>query len=235
MSAYAETPEVIHASLLSECEACALVSRVSGYPFREQDLWRWSGTLEGALRRPLFAILVGLYLQTEREQNEYLSAGELIGRVVTQALRRNRRDLSDAEGLLSKLGVLSVDAAGEFIHYGRIGSLLEMEALFGSGLVSKRGDKFGFSIPVIGQWFAAQAIIKRQTSVEAIISDRRRVDLWRYPFSIVAASSDNQIVNELLEQLTVNDPGFAAMVLDDAVGQTFGKRSNQLPPPEGAV
>ena len=227
MSAYAEAPEVVRVSLLSECEACALVSLVSGYPFREQDLWRWSGTLEGALRRPLFAILVGLYLQTEREQNEYLSAGELIGRVITQALRRNRRDLSDAEGLLSKLGVLSVDAAGEFIHYGRIGNLLEMEALFGSGLVSRRGDKFGFSIPVIGQWFAAQAIIKRQISVEAIISDRRRVDLWRYPFSIVAASSDDQIVNELLEQLTVNDPGFAAMVLDDAVGQTFGNRSSQ--------
>ena len=227
MSAFADTPEVIHASLLSKTEACALVSRVSGYPFREQDRWRWSGTLEGALRRPLFAILVGLYLQTEREQNEYLSAGELIGRVVTQALQRNRRDLTDAERLLSKLGVESVDAAGEFIHYGRIGSLLEMEALFGSGLVSRRGDKFGFSIPVIGQWFAAQAVIKRQTSVKAIISDRRRADLWRYPFSIVAASSDDQIVNELLEQLTVNDPGFAAMVLDDAVGQAFGRRSSQ--------
>ena len=227
ISAFAETSEAVHASLLSKSEACALVSRVSGHPFREQDLWLWSGTLKDALRRPLFAIFVGLYLQTAHEQYEYLSAGELIDRVVTQALGRNRRNLASAEDLLFKLGILSVDAGGESVHYGRIGSLLEMEALLDSGLVSRQGDKFGFSIPVIGQWFAAQAIIQRQISVGAIITDRGRMDLWRYPLSVVAASSDDQIVDELLEQLTRNDPGFAAMVLDDAVGQTFRKGSSQ--------
>jgi nucleoside phosphorylase len=214
-------PESVELPLMEPGDVAALVHRVSGLPFSEQDLYRWHGSLTDALRRPLFAILLGLYLQTNKAEHHFPTPGELMHALVSQALRRARIDGVGATTLLERLGIESVDHSGHYVHYSTLGGLLETDALSKTGLVVRRGDLIGFALPIVAQWFAAQAIARSSVDLPKITAAKHRSGTWRYPFSIVAASADREKADELMRLLTSNDPALAAVVLEDAVRQTF--------------
>jgi nucleoside phosphorylase len=214
-------PESVQLPLMEPGDAAALVHRVSGLPFSENDLYTWRGSLTDALRRPLFAILFGLYLRTERAKRHFPTPGELMDALVSQALRRGRIDGAGATTLLERLGVETVDQAGHYVHYSTVGGLLEADALSKTGLIARRGDLIGFALPIVAQWFAAQAVTRSSVDLPTITADKQRSGAWRYPFSIVAASSNRGKVDELMRLLTSDDPALAAVVLEDAVRQTF--------------
>jgi nucleoside phosphorylase len=218
---FVDIPEAIAFPLMAPAQAAELIARVSGSPFDEHDLWRWQGSLADAVRRPLFAILVGLYLRGEHTEYHYPSAGELIGAVVLQALRRGRIDVAGATKVLQRLAVSTIDHGGEPVHYRTVGGLFELDALSSTGLIVQRGDSIGFAVPIVAQWFAAQAIARDEVDVLSIVLDKRRSGAWRYPFSIVAASAHGETMHEMMRLLASNDPALAAVVLKDAVGETF--------------
>lgn len=220
-----DAPEAITLPLMPPAEAARLVSRVSDMPFDENRLWTWAGTFHDALRRPLFAILVGLYLRTNRTELGYPSIGELISEVVLQALRRWRIDGAGATQRLQRLAVATIDRGGEPVHYSVIGSLLEVDALHRTGLVLRRGELIGFAVPIVAQWFAAQALTGGQVDIANIVSDRLRASAWRYPLSVLAASAPEEAVHQVMRVLASKDPALAAVVIKDGVGDAFRTRA----------
>lgn len=213
--------EAIEMPPLDTGYAAQLVATAGAESFDEHDLLRWSGAMHDAARRPFFAIALGLYLREQDAHGPFPTTGELIGSLVRQSLRRARIDAGGATKALRRIASATTDGGGAPVDVRGIGGLLGDDALFRTGLVSRHGEKVGFAVPVVGQWFAAQAILEGEVDVASLVQERRRSSHWRYPMSIVAASGRGVVVHRLMGQLASQDPGLAAVVLNDSVRRTF--------------
>ncbi len=224
-----EAEEAVQVPQLSEAEAYALIGRFSGHPVTASTAWSWPKSVQDAVRCPLFAVLLGIYLR-EQDMRAPRSTGELLSSLVERALSRVKVNLTNANWLLQRLASLSTDRNGGPVSAAEVASKAELQQLLNSGLVVERSGALAFPLPILTQWFAAQSLAAGVPKAEVLISDSQRLEHWRYPFIIFAGTFNHDQVSKLLAPLAERHPALAAEIVNEGLAR-WGLVEDVPPPP----
>lgn len=151
-----------------------------------------------SLRRRLFALLYGLIQRENPAGVAPRSRGDLLAFLGARAAARAGED---AQRVLRGLAVKSVERELGVVAEQEIGARAEIEALLASGLVVRRPAGIAPGLPVIAQWFAAQALLLGEVDVEPLLAAPDDIDLWLYPLAIAVATGSQERGAALLEPL----------------------------------
>ena len=230
--------ERIDAPLLTDDQADALVQRIAtdDQSF-DQWLWRWPDeartALRETLRTPLFAIIMGI-LRREG-QGAPLSPAELVESLVDRGLHiatRGRPGHTEQtiRGLLCRLAVATTQRNGR-LPLVELGSSDDQAAVLASRLVAQEGATLAFPLPLLEQWFAAQALLEGLVDLAPVVDDLRRLEPWRWPLVMATRVGAHQPITRLLAPLAGRHPGLAGWIVHQAEESYPWRRQPPAAPP----
>ena len=213
---------------LGEEQSFALMSEVSGNTVSQYAFSDFPKSFLEAIRRPLFAILVGV---THREQSvEPLPQGRILDELVKLSLGRANAHRESADPLLRRLGRLAVDRGGLAVPYGEIGTYAEVAPLLQSRLVVEREGRLSFPLAILAEWFAARELDDGALSPWDIVRDRDRLGHWFVPLQMYLATAASRGTSDVLRPLAAERPAIAAKLLDENL-PGWGSLEKELPLP----
>jgi hypothetical protein len=214
---------------LSDQVALQLVNQVSG-PMR--GLPSWPSSVREAIRRPLFALLLGQYFRTTHAGGPR-SIADLIANLVGEALGQFRSKRMVIEGLLRSIGAKVTDRGGGYVPVSEVIPLdqtVNFQPLLESGLVTRRDQTIAFPLSILTEWFAAEALAKGDLSADDIINDVQRLNRWYYPLLIVIGTQSHAIVTRILSPICRRYPGLSSLLIERGLSQ-WGISEEVMPPP----
>jgi hypothetical protein len=207
--------ESIKVPLLSNGSAEALVSRLAGRHIH--GLARGlTQSVQDAVRRPLFAVLLGTYL---RQHNAQLprSREQLLSDLVERSLHPLGSNVIRAKQWLERLAVASIDRGGASVPITEIAVWSERSLVAESRLVVEEAGEVRFPLPVLTEWFAAQSLAAGEPSPETLVRDSQRLERWQYPLVLVTAILPSNRVSEILIPIVENQPTIASAIINEAL------------------
>ena len=221
---FVNVEEAIKVPLLSKDESEALVRRISGQQNFSSN--RLSKSVQDAILRPLFAVLLGTHLR-ERGIWTLHSKAQLLSSLVERSLRPIRENLTRVSQLLEQLAAACIDRGGKTVPATEIASWSEQQQLLDSRLIIEDGIGLRFPLPILTQWFAAQRLLRDASIIETLIEDKQRLVLWRYPLVIAVATFSLNRVSGLLAPIAQKEPIMAADLVSEALA--FQGHSLEVP------
>jgi hypothetical protein len=216
---------------ISEELALRLVNQNSGYCFTPSWL-AWSNSVREAIRRPLFALLLGQYVRTSSSDGPR-SAADLIANLVGEALRKVRSSRLEVEGLLRRVGAKLTHRGGGFMPISEVVSMDQigdLELLLDVGLLTKRDQAIAFPLAILTEWFAAEALARDDILIDDIIHDYQLLDRWYFPLLIFIGTQSHEVATKILSPICKRDPGLASVLIERGLSQ-WGMSEEVLPPP----
>ncbi len=201
--------EEVRLPLLSAADALQLVGRVCG--LKHMTGYGWPASILEAIRRPLFAILLGNWLRDRSGLPR--SVGEML-RALIQRLPTPSQP--DAQTAMVKLGRLSTDHGEGPVIGSEVGNRQELEALNESGLVVLADGALSFALPILTQYFAARSLMEGRPDVVELCGDSERLNLWRYALTIAIGELSYEQASSLLAPIVETNPGYASQIVSDA-------------------
>ena len=220
------TEEAVPMPLLTDEEAERVIALAAGRPVEVRHAG-WPEAVREAVRRPLFALIMGLYLADSR-QNLSLSTGELLAYLVERALSRAQLDLAGSSEALKDLAVQCVEAGNGFVDRREAGSWRDLGPLLASRLVVESEGRLGFPIAVVMQWLAAQRLLEEPVLVSSMAQGTARLERWRYPLVIAIGTGNQRSVDEILTALVQAQPAFASQLITETLKKDYSNRSVAL-------
>ena len=214
-----ESEEAIRVAPLSNEEAYALVERLSGRKITPYLVWKWPESVHDAIHRPLFAVLLGIYLR-DQDMMAPESPGKLLSNLIDSSLRRARVSNLNIKQLLQRLATLSTDRTKGLVFKTEVALPPELQILLNTGLVVEDAEIISFALPILTQWFAAQSLAAGIPEPNDLTSDPERLERWRYPLAIFVGSFDHDTVSKLLVPLAEKHPAFAAQIVNEELART---------------
>ena len=218
------TEELVNIPLLSKETSEELIRRLSNLQHFSID--SLPKVLQDAVLRPLFALLLGIYLK-ERGVWTLESKEQLLSNLVERSLRPIRENIARVSNLLEQLAATCINRGGRAVPSNEIASWAERQQLIDSKLVVENQDKLQFPIPVLTQWFGAQYLLKNNFNTESLELNRQQLELWRYSLAIAVATFPLQRVSELLVPIAEKQPLITADIVSEAL--VFQGRSMEMP------
>ncbi|HEY9470899.1 MAG TPA: hypothetical protein VIQ76_14940 [Propionibacteriaceae bacterium] len=204
---------VVRIPVLDQAESALLIALLTGKD--RIDMRGWGQELSDAASRPLFALLIA---------DELMQGGTpgppygLVTSVILRALHRpTDRRLTQSEDLNALLRRLAVSSVSGLPLNPIIGDLVERSRLFATRLViDKRDGSLSFALPLLEQFFAAQAIIRGEISLEEIASTMNIFGRWRYPLAFAVVMAQPEVADRLMSSVARWNPGAASWIVDQA-------------------
>jgi len=212
---FATAKEAIKVPLLPKEAAEALVSRLARRHIH--GLARGlTQSVQDAIRRPLFAVLLGTYL---REHNAQLprSKEQLLSDLVERSLHPLGSNVIRAKQWLERLAVASIDRGGASVPITEIADWSERPLVAESRLVVEEAGEVRFPLPVLTEWFAAQSLAAGEPSPETLARDSQRLERWQYSLVLATAILAPNRVSEILIPIVENQPAIASAIINEAL------------------
>lgn len=195
-------------STLDQHQSIDLISRIAGQELELRDLYTWSESVRDAIKRPLFALMLGSVLR-DSPDSVFRRPVELVAVLARRSLREVE-NVEEVDTLLQKLAVEAV-TGGKRIHPQCVSPRqAKQKMLANSRLVYEQDGTMDFTLPIFREWYAARALIEETVSFEDIHS---KSDLWLIPLAIAIDSENETFGNSLMAKLCSSDPGLASLVL----------------------
>ncbi|MBW7939857.1 MAG: hypothetical protein H3C63_13945 [Candidatus Omnitrophica bacterium] len=74
-----------------------------------------------------------------------------------------------------------------------------------------------FPLPLFREWFAAQALLRREIETDDLLGDVRRLERWKAALIIGIGTGNEERIEEILSLFTRTDPGFASQVVEHSI------------------
>ena len=199
-------------AMLEEQAALALIGEIARRDINHIDIYGWPPSVQEAITRPLFAILLGAELQSN-ENLHSLTPITLVERLAERALSRSGEPTGEQYAWLEELAVATVKH-GHAAQPREMGlSRTDQSRLVDSRLVKSGREGLDFTISLMREWFAAQAIINARVSEETIVAQGTTSDRWLTPLGLAIQSGSDDVAVGLMTGLARQDVGFASLVL----------------------
>jgi len=214
---------------IDEPTAVNLVQRIAGQPI--QSIHQLPQCLHKDIGNPLFAVLLGLHMRNNSQNLAFPSStGELIAEVAHRALHPLLKSYENAHDLLVRLAAFSTDAGGAPVHFSVVASSIhKIQPLIETRLVSENNGLISFTVSTLAHWFAAEALRLGIVKTEELASLVGRAERWRFPLAVFAGTSSFADASLAIEPFARNQPGFASIMLRDAVRDRYFQ-SKDTPP-----
>ena len=229
MRCWSGIEEIVATNRLEEPESLRLVSISSSLD--EADIrhasWHWSGVLKETIRVPLFALLLGRTLRSGSQMRQFSRAG-LIAHLVECSIGDSFTDGESGAEVCRKLASECLDRGGG-VPLNEFGHRSAIEHLHSAGLIEFADSMVSFPLPVLTQWFAAQALVHGDVSPESLWSYPGRVDRWLTAVAIAVGTGGQETADNLLTRIAKQDPGLLPAVVDEAT-MNWGLDKGVKPP-----
>ncbi len=199
-------------------ESEALIASLLGDDSDTHMAYRWPESVREAIRRPLFAVLVASDMR-ERDSHEPRSTGQLLSGLVERALRRPGAGADMSQ--LRAFAAAAIDNGGVPVPREEAGTGSEVDGMLATGLISRRGNCVAFSLRILAEWFAAQAIEHGIVDGRTIASDLARLERWRYPLAMAVSSFGYERASAVLGPVVEAAPAFASQILETGLESGF--------------
>ncbi|MGW5388510.1 hypothetical protein [Nocardia sp. NPDC003963] len=222
-SAAVSATRLVEVDPLTQDQAVRIMSQVAGSDVSHLAR-RWPAALIEATRRPLFALLAA------REINDITGstgAAELIDLLVDYTVER----YSLHEDVYRDIAVHVVRTGGPVDMREVLSAATEAD-LRRSPLLTVNRHAVSFSLATFEQWFAAQALIRREVGISEILRDLRTFNRWRYVLSIVLATGPPARVDDIMESVVTWNPGAAGWVVDEALNGPMQRTGPAISAPD---
>ena len=206
---------LVDMSPMSHDESLPLISRVAGHDLVRGAFWDLPDSFNEAIRRPLFALLVGLMHRTESFSP--VPFGRLLSDLVAASLGRANASQESADPLLRCLARVATDRGGGVIPLAELATYAEIAPLLRSRLIAERRGQVMFSLAIISEWFAARALEQGTPSALDLVDDAKRLENWTVPITMCLADTSHGTFARLMRPLADRHPATAAQVLDGSV------------------
>ena len=202
--------DVGDSSVLSECtldEFVSITSRVAG---RNVDPREIPHRLLEA-RNPLFGVIVGTHL---RETSNLMATtpSEMVSLLARRIIAESDDYPEETAELLKKLAVATINSGESEVKSAVALTTAVQGRLANSRLVVEQNGKFDFAMAIFREWFAARALVEKSLKPADIdlTSDR-----WVVPLALAINAENPGISTEIMEVISVQDPGIASLVLEE--------------------
>lgn len=191
-------------------EAEHLIARVSGR--QRVYTYDWPKSLRASITRPLFAILAAVQLVDNSVATPAAlirSAAELgaQGSIPTAELRKLAVALTWAGKAVDPLVALPG---------------VSHASLMQSRLIVFERSRCRFALPVFEQWFAAEALLEGQVSVDTITGNLLTFAKWRYVLAACLASGTRETVDPVMNRIAQWNPGAIGWLVKESLSAGLG-------------
>lgn len=216
LTIFNKIPEKIFIKGLTDRESLKLVNFIST---QESNvlLQTLPKDIKVVIQKPLFAILLGLYLNSQ-SRGVPNTSGDLLAFFIENALEKIEVNEPKTRMLLTNLAVASTSRGNIPVKKSEIGDLEEIKSLINSGIVIEEEGYLTFALPILNQWFAAKALSQKTIMINEII-DRNTLDYWKYPLVILITIFKESNINEVLSEVVEKDPGFATLLIEESINK----------------
>ena len=211
---------------LTEDQVSEILIRALGRPVRFNLFDKLSEPIRNAIRRPLFALLLGAYLRTHNTQLPR-STGELLADMADRAFRVSRIGAADQHHHLQQLAVQIIDNEGSAVSSREFAGRAIVDTLLRSHLVVENKRLLTFSDSIFSHWFAAQALLDGSVSMTGLCHKPGRLRLWTHPLEVAIAQASFEQTVAILKPMIAADIVFATEILQRAV--TNWNRPDEVP------
>jgi hypothetical protein len=209
-----ERGDAIELPELTDDETEALLRRFSGDDRVLGALvYALPESVREAIRRPLFATLVGLDMRN-RFGRSARSTGELLSHLAERAIRNADEAVELKE--LRDLAVAVTDSVSGRVRTADVGTRAQVGRMRATGLVQEADGTLRFSLRILSEWFAAQALELDEVHAEDLASDFARLERWRYPLVMAVSNFGYERVLRIFELIVRAAPAFASQIVDAA-------------------
>lgn len=226
---YSQSEETIFLPNFSEPDSLKLIKVVSGIDVHIGISYRWPKSIKDAMKRPLFAILIGIYLK-DRDMRSSTSVGELLTHLIEKSLPSEGLESNKTYSLLQQLAMLNTDRGGKSVPKSEIGFGHDIKQLLESRLVIQENDNLSFALPLFTQWFASQALINGLKNITEITNIPESLDNWYYALVILISIYNYDKVFDVFSPIVKSNPGYASRVIDEGLAN-WGFSEEAIPPP----
>jgi hypothetical protein len=207
---------------LSDDEVAALAERLGS---DHRWLWGQPEPIRKMLHLPLFLIVATLRQQAGAEIPR--SQGTFLDALATAALHRTHWPTEQARQALQSLACLTIEYGGT-VPAAELGSDEAVRSALETRLVVREGRSLRFALPVIEQYFAAQAVL--QDGLGFIdLSDLALLDRWLDSLTLAVTVGSWRQVSTLLDVMVTKHPGLAAWLVTNAVPGATTETNAWLP------
>jgi hypothetical protein len=224
--------ESVQIPALSDKAALELVNRVSGLSF-SQSWVPFPPSVCDAIRRPLFALLLGHYLRTGQSGGPR-SMADLIKNLADEAVHPRGDHDAALYAMLCNLAKEVTDRGGGSVPITEVvphGDNASLQHLLDTGLVTKRGDSTAFPLALFTEWFAAQSLVSGQPAIDELVTDDARLRRWYYPILIAVGTQSHEKTTEFLSAITRHDAALSSKLIDEGLA-LWGGSDDVMPPSE---
>jgi hypothetical protein len=206
--------ESVKVNLLENKVSEQLINQLSGQThFSSNSLTK---PLQDAILYPLFAVLLGSYLQ-EKGVQALQTKEQLLSDLVERSLRPFRESVAQAKQLLGQLASVCIEKAGKAVSSNEFADWADGQKLLDSRLVVEDADGLQFSIPILAHWFAAQHLLIHSSITQDLAQDKQKLELWRYPLVIAIATFPLNRVSQLFTPIVEAEPMIAVDIVSEAL------------------
>ena len=148
--------------------------------------------------------------------------------LVTAFVEKALKDVDDNIDILyhdlSTIAAKSIDKNLSEVHISDIRFQGNLAFILKTGFIFQSDDYLSFSLPIIAQWMAAEAIRRKIINIEDILCDKSRTNRWLYALSI---SFSQMTFEESLNYFSIiakTMPGIASRIIRDGI--RFGQEKS---------
>lgn len=214
LSIFNKITERVNMKGLSEEEVLDLVNLTNNHE-KHHHLYNFPKEIRSVIQRPLFAILLGLYLN---KKNNLIptTSGELLSYLIENALEKVEINDSHTKQLLMNLAMISTCQGNVPVKKSKIGDIMEIRNLLNSGIIIEEDGYISFVLPILNQWFAAKALAEDMININDII-DKNNLDYWKYPLVILITVFKETKIDHILSRIVEKEPGFGSILIEESI------------------
>lgn len=170
--------------------------------------------IDNLLSRPFFCIIFALF------KSEPKSWAKTEMDLVSAFIKRTLQKFENQSELFSDLCAIaakSMDKNLGDIHISEIQLTGTLDDLLKTGFISLADDYLSFSLLIIGQWMAAEAIRRNIVQISSITDDRSTASRWLYALSILFSQMSFEESLEYFSQIALTMPDIAARIIRNGI------------------
>lgn len=204
---------------LAEEKICDLINKISGMVYFPINLHQYGDSIITTLSFPFFAIIFAVLLK-KTKNIRVPKKDELIKQFVNLSIRteienkkiHNYLMLIASNYIDNEMNPLSVDELDDNI---------DLNDILKTGFININNSKIDFPLPIIAQWFGAQAIKSKIKDIKEVISSDANIIRWRYCLSILFSILSFTESKNYISKIVQTYPGVASMCFNDSMGYEF--------------
>lgn len=208
-------------------ESIDIIQLISENRISAGTIYGWDKNIQETICNPFFSIIVGLYFTTHSEF--YSVSKQTLIKYLIQHCLNIYEETDTLFNQLKQLSVKCLQLQQNKILLSELGNNIKLQDIIKTGLIQLEEDYISFSLPIIPQWLASEAIRNKVINIDEIIKNDSAIIRWRYPLMLLMGNISYEESAFYFSKIVEKYPSVASIIIRDNIN---AEDIHVLPDPE---